>query len=966
MKRTLLIVALIIGALPSFGQVFNFDMLSRNQNVKVKLNLKDSKTEEPVAWASVYLIPENDTTITHFALSDTNGDVELKEVPVGRYELNAEMIGYHPYKKVYNIKHNWEGFDLGVIKMEENAEYLDAASVSAVGNAITVKQDTIEYNASSFKVGEGAMLEDLLKKMPGMEIGEDGSVSVNGEKVNKITVGGKTFFFDDPNAALKNLPAKIVDKVKVIDKTKDEAQGSAIISQDDKEKVMDVELKQEYTKGWFGNAKLGGGATLTPKTDDKLIDDRNLLYSGNAMVTGYTEKDQFIFIGNAYNVTEPGARIMVVRGLGDDASDQNFGSLGGMQSSAQTGLNYNTERIKGMETNASIKYNNNGKVARQRSSRTSFQAEGGDILTDGEYDATGSQNDVAATMELRSKRNDKYGLYFRPVVGYRNENINTANKSVTSSQDGQMNSSDAVTSSYSDEVYTNGYLYGSLLNLGKEKRSVNMGLSYGFAQTDRTAHELSELVMTDSKTVKDLSYLTDNQNINLSGNLEYSEPLAERWAFQAGVLSTYSARENTKDAWNADGTFNDYYSSVSDNYFLREKGSLEVQYSNDTSTVQLGVAVEAVNNEVRAKSLGTETVTGKDEWLVNWSPSVMYRYRKDGMNLYVGYDGYGQQPSATRLTPALNISNPIQITAGNIYLKPTFSHQLYTNFRNNNRETFSFINAYVNFTMTTRSAVDASWFDNEGVRYSVPVNSMKPQTNGYAYLTYNRPLGKERRFTFTVSGNVNYSGSYSYQATSRLDGIDLKAFDYYDFMKNFWGNSDGDIFYSGKSGFAESHTNTINWGGDVKLKYSIDKLDATLSASTSNRVSKYSLDKSANINTWNSKAGLNMLYRPGKNWEFDTDINYIFYKGYSYGFGAPEWNWDITVKKSIKSVTLSLVVADILNQTRNLQRTVSAEYMEDVYSNILGRYFLFSVQFNFGKVNAKKNGNIQSAMFNMM
>ena len=185
-------------------------------------------------------------------------------------------------------------------------------------------------------------------------------------------------------------------------------------------------------------------------------------------------------------------------------------------------------------------------------------------------------------------------------------------------------------------------------------------------------------------------------------------------------------------------------------------------------------------------------------------------------------------------------------------------------------------------------------------------------------------------------------------------------------MKNFWGNSDGDIFYSGKSGFAESRTNTINWGGDVKLKYSIDKLDATLSASTSNRVSRYSLDKSANINTWNSKAGLNMLYRPGKNWEFDTDINYMFYKGYSYGFGAPEWNWDLTVKKSIKSVTLSLVVADILNQTRNLQRTVSAEYMEDVYSNILGRYFLFSVQFNFGKVNAKKNGNIQSAMFNMM
>ena len=966
MKRTLLIVALIIGALPSFGQVFNFDMLSRNQNVKVKLNLKDSKTEEPVAWASVYLIPENDTTITHFALSDTKGDVELKEVPVGRYELNAEMIGYHPYKKVCNIKHNWEGFDLGVIKMEENAEFIDAASISAVGNAITVKQDTIEYNASSFKVGEGAMLEDLLKKMPGMEIGEDGSVSVNGEKVNKITVGGKTFFFDDPNAALKNLPAKIVDKVKVIDKTKDEAQGSAIVSQDDKEKVMDVELKEEYTKGWFGNAKLGGGATLTPDTDDKLIDDRNLLYSSNAMVTGYTEKDQFIFIGNAYNVTEPGAQIMVVRRLGDDASDQSFNNLGGLGSSAQTGINYNTDRIKGMETNANIKYNHNGKVARQKSSRTSFQAEGGDILTEGEYDATGRQNDVAGSMELRSKPNDKYNIYFRPSIGYRNETINTANKSVTSGEMGKMNSSDAVTSSHADEIYTNGNLFGTLKNLGKEKRNLNMGVSYGFAQSDRTTRELSELAMTESKTVKDLSYLADVQNLNLSGNLEYSEPLAEKWAFQAGILSMYSAKENTKDAWNADGTFNDYYSSVSDNYYLREKGSLEVQFSNDTSTVQFGVAVEAVNNEVRAKSLGVETLTGKDEWLVNWSPSVMYRYRKGGTNLYIGYDGYASQPSASKMIPTIDISNPIQITAGNIYLKPNFSHDLYSSFRTNNRETFSFLNAYVNFTMTTRSIVNANWFDNEGVRYSVPVNSKKPQTRGYVYLTYNRPLGKERRFTLTVSGDVNYTGNYSYQATSRLEGMNLKSFDYNDFMKNFWGNSDGDIFYSGQSGFAESRTNTIYWGGDLKLKYSIDKLDATLSASTSNRVSRYSLDKSANINTWDSKAGLNVLYRPGKDWEFDTDLNYIFYKGYSYGFGAPEWNWDLTVKKSIKSVTLSLVAADILNQTRNLRRTVSAEYMEDVYNNILGRYFLFSVQFNFGKVNAKKNGKIQNAMFNML
>ena len=259
MKRILLTLSLVMSALSAGAQIISFDMINNNRNTNVKLTLKDAKTEEPISWASVYLIPDGDTTITHFALSDEVGDVLLKEVPVGKYELNAEMIGYNPHKKVYTIKANWQGYDLGIIKLEENPEYIDAAQISAVGNPITVKQDTIEFNASSFKVAEHAMLEDLLKKMPGMEVSEDGTVTLNGEAIDKITVGGKTFFFNDPTAALRNLPAKIVDKIKVIDKTKDEVAGSGIVGKDDKEKVMDVELKEEYAKGWYGNAKVGGG-----------------------------------------------------------------------------------------------------------------------------------------------------------------------------------------------------------------------------------------------------------------------------------------------------------------------------------------------------------------------------------------------------------------------------------------------------------------------------------------------------------------------------------------------------------------------------------------------------------------------------------------------------------------------------------------------------------------------------------
>ena len=963
MKHITLLVCTILFVQTLSAQVLNYDMIQRNANTDVKLTLKDSKSSDPIPWASVYLIPAGDTTITHFALSDDKGDVLLKEVPVGKYELNAEIIGYTPHKKVYTIKAHWNAYDLGIIKMDENAEFLDAASISAIGNPVTVKKDTIEFNASSFRVGENAMLEDLLKKMPGMEVGEDGTVTLNGEKIDKITVGGKTFFFNDPTAALKNLPAKIVDKIKVVDKTKDEAAGSAVVTKDDKEKVMDVELKEEYTEGWYGNAKLGGGATLTPESGSRLIDDRGLLYNGNAMVTGYSEKDQVIFIGNAFNAIEPGAGVAYYSS-GNSVSD--FSSLGGLNSTAQAGVNYNTSRIKNMESTLSVNYKNNGKVDRKLSSRTTFQPEGPDVLTDGSYDATGNQNQVSASVEIKSKENDKYYLYIMPSVGYSRESVNSSNISTSSSEGTEINSSDASSVSSGKGIFTNNSIYFGLKELGKKRRSLTMGAQYSLNTSDNNSHEVTALNSLGTSSVKDLFYNSDLNNVSGFISMTYSEPIAKKWAAEIGAQSRYYRNRNFRNATNPDGSYNDYYSSMSDNRYLSNRGALTVQYGNDTTTVQFGVMADVVQNEVKAKSMGVETITGKGEWLVNVSPFIYYNYEKEGIDLSVYYTGMENRPSATSMTPSLNISNPVQITAGNIYLKPQYTHHSHVSLSTNNRETFAFFSMYLSGQMTTRSSVQASWMDASGVRYAVPVNSRKPQSTAYMYISYSRPITKDRQLTFQVSPYANYTGGTSYQAISRLDGLDLQSFDYNTFMDEFWGDASGDRFYSGQSGFAESSTNTLVWGGEFKLKYSIEKLDASLSYGMSNRVSKYSLDPTANLNNWTHNISSDVLYRPGKDWEISSELTYRFYKGFANGFGLPEWRWNMSVSKSIKSVTLGLKVADILNQTRNIRRTVSAEYVEDVYNNVLGRFFLFNVSFNFGKMNAKKNKNIEGAMWNMM
>lgn len=247
MKHIILTIVTIILAIPSAAQVVvDRNALMQYENVNVKATILDSKTSEPIPYVSVYLIPQGDTTITDFAISDPNGKVILNEVTAGRYEINAELIGYVPFKKMYDISQasGWD-LDLGTIGMEENTEMIDASSITAAGNPITIQNDTIIYHASSFVVGENAMLEDLLKKMPGMEVGNDGSVTVNGKKVDRITVGGKTFFFDDPSIAIKNLPAKIVEKIKVSDENSKQNQMQGISTGMDEETVMDVELKED-------------------------------------------------------------------------------------------------------------------------------------------------------------------------------------------------------------------------------------------------------------------------------------------------------------------------------------------------------------------------------------------------------------------------------------------------------------------------------------------------------------------------------------------------------------------------------------------------------------------------------------------------------------------------------------------------------------------------------------------------
>lgn len=969
MKKILSAVILLLLTLRVSGQVvIDFGMIEQTQNVRMKCFVQESKTGDPIRFATVYLVPERDTVITNFAIANDEGEVDISDIVPGRYEVNIEMLGYIPYKKVHDLR-GWEK-NLGVIKMDENPEYIDAATITAMGNPIIVKKDTLEYNAAAFKVGENAMLEDLLKKMPGMEVASDGTVKVNGEKVDKITVGGKTFFFEDPAMAVKNLPAKIVDKIKVIDKEKDAAAFSGVSTKDEKEKVMDVELKDEYKAGWFGNANLSGGATLVPAEDRQLSGAPGALFSGTALVSGYNEKDQLTLLGSGKNVLSDGGMIFIASDFDSDADELSWKS--GMTTSAQAGANYNTGRIKGFDYNASVSYNYSKKDARENTARTSFQSQGPDINKEGTFKGLGKDHKVITSMELEKSDTKKYMIDIRPSFTFTSRDRDISNSSSTSSGGVWQNSSVSNKQSHSNIFSTTTYWDLGIKDMGKERRNLTFSGSYHFQGSNGNSTELSTMEYKDSPSSVDadnrnLRYDSDARRHAAEGVLSYVEPIGKNWSVQARMTGCLILLNSNKDAFNGiDGSANDYYSAFTknDDYLLRER--LLMQYKKDDATVVFGVQLDQEQNVTNSRSLGRESTVGKDEWKFNWAPYADVRWSKNDLNIGFQYGGQSDSPSSSDLIPTIDISDPVQITAGNIYLRPQFSHYGFFTVRHNNRKKFSYINLTLNANINTNPRVTASWFDDTGVRYSIPVNSRRSGWSTSVFTSFTAPLDKEKHISLEGYAQVRYNSNTSYQAKSRLVGFDKDNFDYTQMMAQFWGGPDGERFYGGQSGFAESSTNAFTWNIQPRLKFNYNRFTAVLEGFVNNNTTKYSLNKEANMNKWDFSIGPDLLYRTEKGWEFTTDLSYSFYKGYTDGFNDPELIWNFGISKAIKSVTLSLKAHDILNQTKTRNRTTSAEYVEDTYHNVMGRYFLFGVAFNFGKMSAKQNQAAQNAMWNMM
>lgn len=951
------LVFLTAVAISAKAQVYVFHGgIAGGQMSIVKVSVIDSLSKDPLPYASVYLTEKNDTTITHFALTDTLGAVSLREVPFGEYKFHVEMMGFKPYVKQMYFRRGLE--DMGIVQMQVDDEFIRAAMISDIGNPIVIKQDTIEYHAAAFLQDKNAVLKDLLTRMPGIDISDKGKVRVNGEEVSRITVNGKTFFFEDQSMALNNLPASIVDKIRVIDKKSDEERVTGI-ADGKRTKEVDVALKKEYEDGWFGNVAAKGGTTLD-FSDNELRDDRGLLFSVKSMASTYNPKDQLTFVGNASNISDGGQTFVTEDG-------QTFtigGGGGGLTTSAQLGINGVTTRVKDVELAASTSYNYHGTESASKTLRTTFQ-EAGDMLSESSDKGFRQGNSIGANASVRKENgNFHYSVAtnFNRTESHSNSEANTK----TTREEMMLNSSERI--SQEDGVNKSFGTYASAGYSGiggNMMRAITGNINYSFDNSNGTSQEYSNTLTGAMPQVIDLHYNIFRRANRVGASLSYTEPFGKKFRLQTQASFSGSWDYSLRDAFNADGSANDYYTTLSDSRYLKQSYGATGSYIGNGWQFGLGASAEGIQNRLFSRAQTVEALTG-EEWIWRVIPRVNISYFKESTNIYFFVSGSQSQPSGYQMLPTLNVSNPTQISAGNIYLRPFTSLYSALSLRKGFPKKFASLNASLSYNMTLHPVITAYWYDTHGVQYYVPVNAKRPRSYLNLNAGYNTPINKERTLSMELALRGSYYNSLGYRASRPIEPLEAERTDYSAFMEQFWGDESGSRFYSGASGFEENNTDNYYTNERIHIKYNKHPWSMTVGFTNGFSYAHFSTPGSQDVITTENRIGMSGSYTTPHKFRIWTELNYNFFTGYAEGYGRPEWHWDQSIAKDIGTFTLSIAAHDILGQMRNLSHIDAADYMQDSYRLILGRYVMFGIKWNFGKMNASHSQRASDAMWNML
>lgn len=879
-------------------------------NRSISGKLMDQVTEEPVPQANIRVLQQSDSTFVTGKASDNDGEFSI---PVGNgdFIVHISFIGYHDVYRNVEVNASTPRVRLGSVEMMHDNILLSETVVTAKAPEIVVKGDTLEYNADSYNVTESAVVEDLLKKMPGVEIDSEGNITVNGRAITKILVDGEEFFSDDPKVASRNLPAKMVDRLQVLERRTEMAQMTGF-DDGEEENVINLTVRPGMKEGLFGNAFAGYGSKER--------------YEGNAMVNYMRNQDQYTFIGGINNTNNAGF---------SDLASSMFGSMGGrggrgrmfggsndgISTSANAGGNFSKQFAPNFKLGGNIRYGFTDNDVESNVFTQNILSAGNTLEQESNLANNRSQN-FNMDFRLEWEPDSFTTIIFRPNASiYNNTRAEAGDYHTRRELTGDtINLGD---SEYHSEG--NGNNLGGNLDisrqLGTEGRVLSAQLRANRGESENNGSSVSNTFYYDGTRPDDLidqRFTNISNNTSWRGFLSYVEPIGNNNFLQLAYEYSQNLSESDRDTRSLDEQGNytvldSAYTRRLENRFSNQEVELNFRSVRENYDYTVGFAVEPATS--RSKTfIGTEQIHDTEQKVVNYAPMAQFNYRwSRTQNLRVRYYGNTDQPSVTQLSPVVDVSDPLNIRYGNPDLKPSFRHRFNVRYRSSNPEKASSFSAYANMDYLTNDIVSSTFTD---------------LSTGRRETTYEN-----------VAGNWNVNGRM-------IMNVPLRNIRFSIFSMSF-------ASYSHANGFSNSEENLsqrINLSEVLGLNYRSDPFDFSLRGNVNFNNVTNSLEGQQNQQYFNYGGSATTSVNLPWDMTIESDINYATNAGYADGFQQNEWLWNASIQKQLfkqKNGTIRFKIYDILQQRSNISRSVTANFLRDTTTNTLTSYFMVHFVYRF-------------------
>lgn len=924
---------------------------SEDRKLTISGQLHDVDLKEPIVQATIQLFTVTDTTFVGGTISNEKGIFSVEAPSSGTFRLKVSSIGYQTIEREVTLRRN-QNLDLGNLLLSSDNIMLKETVVTAQVAQVMARKDTLIYNPEAYRTPEGSAIEELIKRMPGAEVDEDGNITINGKQVKKILLDGKEFSLGDVETALKNLPVSIIQNVKFYDKQSDQARITGI-EDGDKETVLDFSIKKGMNRGYMTNLDVAGGTKQR--------------YATRGMGSSFTDKTRIMLMGNANNKEE----------------NAGWWNRRGLNANKMLGMNLNYDDGKKLKMDASLNWNHRDGDNANENASENFYSETSRTFSNSSSNSFSRSNNWRTNIRVEWKPDTLSNILLR-ANGSTGTNDGTGRSiSATFSEDPYLysdNPLDNVLSPQSSRLlpFFVNHSQSANLSYGENKnawamlqfyrrlnpkgRNITLRLEGSIGDNENRNVSNNDVHLHRVKNVlgEDSTYFTARYNTTPSDNsgyvlsATYSEPLWKGAHLQANYELRYSQNKSDRQTYDFSHLSENIFAGIVPAYrdwdswltpisnrlddFLDRNLSRYSEYKNYTHNMRLtlrhwqkeydynvGFLVQPQHSNFIQDYRGRYVDTIRN--VTNLTPTLDFHYKfSDQCNIWFHYRGDTRQPEITQLLDITDDSNPLYITQGNPGLKPQFTNSLnvyYNNYIVKHKRSFV---VYANYRHIRNSISNLVRYNADtGGSLSRPEN-INGNWNADGGFTFNTALDSAGHWNIGTDTRLRYNNYVSYVAQRQADA-----------QKN------------------TTRSTTLN--ERLNASFRNDWLEVTIDGNVNYQHTRNKLQPTANLDTWRFSYGGQLMLRLPQGFEISTNLHENSRRGYndpSSNTNELIWNGQIS-KTFLKSKTLvvALNFYDLLGQQSNYERWVNANGRSDTRYNSINSYAMLHVRYRLNMFGGK-------------